>query len=225
MSNRLETEVEDLPIIGAKAAGRPRACEVMARTQELIHTAGCLFLKHGYAKVSLEMIAREAHVAVRTIYVKFGGKAGLLSEVMIDKRDRIFNNHDMETDQRPVKQVLDDFSTHLLDLISAPEAITLKRMVISEAPTNPELAQTFYAAGPKQTRDMLARYFARPDVRAQLRDDIEIALLPSHLLNCIAGDPFASYLFEPESQPREDVLHELGQRLRLFYLAALRHPD
>ena len=225
MSTHLETEVEDIPTIGAKAAGRPRACEVMARTQELIHTAGCLFLKHGYAKVSLEMIAREAHVAVRTIYVKFGGKAGLLGEVMVANRDRFFNIYDMETDRRPVKHVLDDFSTHLLDLISAPDVVTLKRMVITEAPANPELAQAFYAAGPKQTRDMLARYFARPDVRAQLRDDIEIALLPSLLLNCISGDQLAYYLFEPEPRPREQVLRELEQRLRLFYVAALRDPD
>ena len=225
MDDSFDTEVQALPPMAAKTAGRPRASEVEARAQELIHTAGCLFLKHGYAKVSLEMIAREAHVAVRTIYVKFGGKAGLLGEVMVANRDRFFNTHDMETDRRPVKQVLDDFSTHFLDMISAPEAITLKRMVISEAPANPDLAQAFYAAGPKQTRDMLTRYFGRPDLRAQLRDDIEIALLPSHLLNCIAGDQFACYVFEPEPQPREDVLRELGQRLRLFYLAALRDPD
>jgi TetR/AcrR family transcriptional repressor of mexJK operon len=224
MDDSFDTEVQALPPMAAKTAGRPRASEVEARAQELIHTAGCLFLKHGYAKVSLEMIAREAHVAVRTIYVKFGGKAGLLAEVMVANRDRFFNTHDMETDRRPVKVILDDFAVHFLDLVNAPEAITLKRMVIAEAPTNPELAQAFYQTGPQQTRDMLERFLARPDIRSQLRDDIEIGLLPGHLLSCIVGDQFARFLFEPEPIPREQTRRELGQRLRLFYLAALRNP-
>ena len=63
-----------------KPAGRPRAADMEARMENLLHTAGCLFLEKGYGKVSLEMIAREAHVAVRTIYVKFGGKAGLFDD-------------------------------------------------------------------------------------------------------------------------------------------------
>ena len=66
-----------------KAAGRPRAADKEARHLALLHTAKRLFLEKGYSKVSLEMIAREAHVAVRTIYVKFGGKAGLLSLIHI----------------------------------------------------------------------------------------------------------------------------------------------
>lgn len=224
MDNPLDDELEANTLPCGKAAGRPRASDLEARMQDLIHTAATLFLKHGYSKVSLEMIAREAHVAVRTIYVKFGGKAGLLDAVLAANRERFFNTHDMETDNRPVKQILDDFSEHLFDLLSAPVATSMKRMVIAEAPGNPELAQTFYDAGPQQTRDMLARFFARPDIRAQLRDDIDIDLLPTHLIGCVAGDQFARYLFDPVAQPREEELRELGGRLRLFYLSALRAP-
>ena len=83
-----------------KCAGRPRSSDREARMHDLIHTAGQLFLKHGYRNVSLEMLAREAHVAVRTIYVKFGGKAGLLNAVLVANRERFFNTHDMEQDQR-----------------------------------------------------------------------------------------------------------------------------
>src|SRR6476469_5925614 len=97
-----------------KAAGRPRACDLEARHHNLIHTAGQLFLQHGYGKVSLEMIAREAHVAVRTIYVKFGGKAGLLKAVLVANRERYFNTQDMEQDQRALKEIVSDFAAHFL---------------------------------------------------------------------------------------------------------------
>ena len=50
-----------------KPAGRPKAADVEARNQELIDASCRLFLEHGYTRVSLETIAREARVAVRTI--------------------------------------------------------------------------------------------------------------------------------------------------------------
>src|SRR5665647_1901186 len=117
-----------------KCAGRPRSSEREARMHDLIHTAGVLFLKHGYRNVSLEMLAREAHVAVRTIYVKFGGKAGLLNAVLVANRERFFNTNEMEQDRRPLKEIVSDFAAHFLDLVSMPEALSMQRMVIADAP-------------------------------------------------------------------------------------------
>lgn len=189
---------------------------------DLIHTAGLLFLKHGYRNVSLEMLAREAHVAVRTIYVKFGGKAGLLNAVLVANRERFFNTHDMEQDQRPLKEIVSDFAAHFFALVTMPEALSMTRMVIADAPGNIELAQTFFDAGPKQTREMLMRFFSRPDIRAQLRDDVNLELLPVHLLNCIGGDQYSRLLFEQVPAPRAQVLRELEERLDLFYRSVLR---
>jgi AcrR family transcriptional regulator len=210
------------PSCGSQCAGRPRSSDREARLHNLIHTAGQLFLKHGYRNVSLEMLAREAHVAVRTIYVKFGGKAGLLNAVLVANRERFFNTHDMEQDQRPLKQIVSDFGVHFLDLVTMPEALSMTRMVIADAPGNAELAQTFFDAGPKQAREMLLRFFTRPDIRAQLRDDVEVDLLPVHLLNCIGGDQYSRLLFEQPKVPRAQVLRELEQRLELFYRGVLK---
>lgn len=207
-----------------KAAGRPRNSEIEARMHMLIHTAGALFLEHGYSKVSLETIAREAHVAVRTIYVKFGGKAGLLKAVLVHNRDQFFKLDEMETDPRPFKEIVGDFGLHFHHLITAPEALSMQRMVAAEARANPELAHTYFDAGPKQVREMLARFFARPDIRVQLRGEAPIDLLPMHLLNCVMGDFFSRFLFEGAQPGREECLRTLAQRLDLFYHAVLRAP-
>jgi TetR/AcrR family transcriptional repressor of mexJK operon len=205
------------PATPAKSAGRPKASEVEARTQELIDAAGCLFLKHGYAGVSLEAIAREARVAVRTIYVKFGGKAGLLKAVLQARRERFFPVGKMDVDQRPVREVIDEFAGYFYDMLCEPDAMILQRVVMAEASSNPELAETFYEAGPRMTREMLERYFARPDVRAQLRPDVPVALLPSHLIACVNGDPVVRYLFPEREPPREESRRLLAERLELFY--------
>lgn len=207
-----------------KAAGRPRAADLEARHKNLIEKAGQLFLEMGYGKVSLELIAREAHVAVRTIYVKFGGKAGLFQQVLIANRDRFLPPQLMVADRRPLKEVINDFSLHFLDMITAPEALAVQRMVIAEAKTNPELANSFFEAGPRQTREILSHFFARPDIREQLREDLALDLLPGYLINCVMGDPFSRFLFDPASQPADEVRARLQQRLELFYRSVLRTP-
>ena len=212
------------PAAASKAAGRPRASDVDERNRNLIHTAGQLFVQHGYSKVSLEMIAREAHVAVRTIYVKFGGKAGLLKAVLVHFRARFYKDQDLQTDSRPIRDIIDEFAEHVHDLILSPQAISIQRMVLSEAPTNPELVQTFYEAGPGATRAVLNDFFARPDIRAQIRDDVDPALLTTHLLSCIKGDFFACFLFVKPELPRDESLAGLRARLALFYRAVLRTP-
>ena len=205
-----------------KPAGRPRAADLEARHQNLIQTAAQLFLTMGYRNVSLELIAREAQVAVRTIYVKFGGKAGLFQAVLAANRNKFIPQQQIELDTRPLRHVVGAFAEQFLALISAPDALEIQRMVITEAKTNPELASSFYAAGPKLARDMLGRYFARPDVRAQLRDELELDFIPTFLTTCIVGDGFARFLFNPADQPADEVSRRLQQRLELFYAAVLK---
>jgi len=204
-----------------KSAGRPKAAEVEARTQELLHIAGCLFLKNGYTKTSLESIARAAHVAVRTIYVKFGGKAGLLDAVMAAKRNRFLHSQLMESDNRPVREVVGDFARQMHELVNSQEAIDLQRIVLAEAPSNPELAQTFWNGGPRQTREMLARYFSRPEVRAQLRPDVPFEVLAGHLMACIVGEQMMRFLRPAERLPAEAARQELEGRLELFFRSIL----
>jgi len=204
-----------------KSAGRPKAADVEARAQELLHIAGDLFLKNGYTKTSLESIARAAHVAVRTIYVKFGGKAGLLHAVMAAKRDRFFRSQPMDTDPRPFRAIVDDFATQLHSMVTSTEAIELQRVVMTEAPSNRELADAYWNGGPRLTREMLARFFNRPDIRAQLRPDLPYDLLPGFLISCIVGDFAKCFMFtHPEPRP-VDTEHDLKRRLELFYRSVL----
>ena len=206
-----------------KPAGRPRAADKEARQQALLHTAANLFLEKGYGKVSLEMIARAAHVAVRTIYVKFGGKAGLLNAIIVAGRARFFERmHDMETDTRPIQDILTDFSMCFLELVTTPTFESLYRMVIAEAKATPELAQTFFQAGPLQTREQLARFFARPDIRAQLRPDVPFEALPVHLINSIMGDQLMPTLFGLNDPSEAENRARVEQGLNLFLAGVLR---
>lgn len=206
-----------------KAPGRPRAADAEARVQDLIETAGRLFLSKGYSKVSLEMIAKEARVAVRTIYVKFGGKAGLFTAVIGAGRQRYFASmDDLDTTQRPLREVLLEFGGRFMALVNSPVVIALHRMVIAEAQSSPELAAAFYEVGPKQTRDIMMRLFSRPDVRARFREELGVEALAVHLLNCIMGDQLKRYLFVLPPMSEAELLRQVREGVDLFLDGALR---
>jgi AcrR family transcriptional regulator len=65
-------------------AGRPKESDIGSRDFQLLDVAASLFLDIGYHQVSIDQIVRAAGVAGRTIYARFGGKAGLL-EAVIDR--------------------------------------------------------------------------------------------------------------------------------------------
>lgn len=178
-------------------AGRPKAAEAEARLNDLMDTAARLILEKGYGKVSLEAIAKEARVAVRTIYVKFGGKAGLLKAILLRYRAGAFDPVGMEDSiQGPIRDTLRAFGLRFHSLVSSPEATALYQIVVAEAHANPDLAEAFWDAGPRQTRELLARYFALPAIRAQLDTDAPPERLAIHLMNCLMGDQLRRFLFE-----------------------------
>lgn len=206
-----------------KPAGRPKASEAEARVEELVQVAARLFMTKGYNKVSLEMIAREARVAVRTIYVKFGGKAGLFKAILLRGREHYFASmEDLASNQHPIREVLVDFAHRFNKLLTSQAVVDLHRMVIAEAHSSPELAHAFFDGGPRQTRAMLTSYFERPDVKAQLRDDLAAPQLAVHMINCLTGDPLKRYLFDMDEQANESDRPPIDIAVDLFLRGVLK---
>jgi TetR/AcrR family transcriptional repressor of mexJK operon len=213
------------PIAALHCAGRPKQSDVEARTHHLMAIAANLFLKHGYGRVSLEAIARDAHVAVRTIYVKFGGKSGLFNAVISAARERFFEGlSEMDTDQRPLETILTDFGVRFLNMAMTPHALRIQRIVAAEAGNNPDLARAFFKAGPGLTRGILARFFSRPEIRVRFREALSNEVLAAHLTNCLLGDQVARLLAEPEHELSEAELKaKVAFGLDLFLHGTLKH--
>lgn len=209
-----------------RSAGRPRQDEVEERTQQLLQTAIDLFLEHGYAGVSLDTIAKAAHVTTRTIYVKFGGKAGLFGAAITSERERTQGGkQNLDADFRPMSEVLYDFGRRTYNTIASERTRRIQRVVIAESKAHPDLARAFFDAGPALGIATLVRYFSRPDIRAQLRSDIPLETLAIHLISCLRGDHLFRLLIgmQPGLTPADNERH-VEMAISLFLSGSLT-PD
>jgi TetR/AcrR family transcriptional repressor of mexJK operon len=200
--------------VPSRGAGRPRREAVAARQDELLKMALEQFLTHGYAHVSLAMVARAARVAMRTIYTKFGGKEGILAAVIDAERAR----HQEELaalglDQMDLGSRLNRMAHHLAQRSSRPQLMRLYAMVAAEGST--QVLQALYAAGPGQAMAVLLAMFSRPEAEGLFRQDLSKEQLCEHFFSCVCGSH--AMLLAPSQMP--GVRAEQG--LSLFLRAVM----
>ncbi|NRR31672.1 TetR/AcrR family transcriptional regulator [Oxalobacteraceae bacterium] len=202
--------------------GRPRNADRELRDSETVRTACALFIAHGYNGVSLKTIAAEARIAVRTIYLRFGGKLGLFQAVIAAEREQMLAGlPDFPPGARPLETVLGEICLRYLNLVNSDRALAILRMVIAEAGQSPELGQAFYDAGPGAMRAHLTAMFSHPALRSRFRPELPPALLTGLLLACLLDDPTLRLLRQlPTQAPQEQVRKALDA-----FFAATRHVE
>ncbi len=207
---------DDDKCLRAGSVGRPRKGEIEQRRERLIDVATTLFLEKGYYRVSLATIAQEARVAVRTIYLGFGGKAGLFSAALKQGRERFMTDEQVLDPTRPIAEVLGNFGLRYLHYLTDPQIVKLRRMVMAEASTSPDLEQAWWDAGPALTHGQLTRYFSDVRVQFQIHPDVPMDLLPVHFMACIAGEHGWPRVLSTESSGGRTLRQLLDARMALF---------
>jgi TetR/AcrR family transcriptional regulator, mexJK operon transcriptional repressor len=111
-----------------------------------------LFLRSGFAATSTDAICREAQVSKETMYSRYPRKEDLLAGVLhhlIDAAEpEIAKQAPERRRSRTLRQELLAHATALVDDLMRPEYLGLFRLVVSETPRQPEIAERFKAAVP-----------------------------------------------------------------------------
>lgn len=201
--------------MAAQRAGRPRSEALAARQDALLETARGLFIAHGYANVSLLMVARAARVAIRAIYVSFGGKSGLLDAVIAVEGQRHRSELDaLELDALDARARLARLAHHMAGRCARPGLLRL--LAIVAAQTDPRAAQALHAAGPGQAMAVLRAVLSQAEGEGWLRRDLALDQLCAHFFSCVCGS--RATLWAPGSMP----CLQAEQGLSLFLRAVMR---
>ncbi|MFG1815421.1 TetR/AcrR family transcriptional regulator [Kribbella sp. NPDC049174] len=151
--------MDDVVGDGPRKRGRPTRSEREQRREQILDAAVRLFLEHGYGGVSLDRLAADAKVTKRTIYVYVGDKTAVFTAV-VSRLNR---------DVLPEGEVadLEAMAVRLVMTLHSDVAIGLHRMVIAEVKQFPELAKSFYAAGPQRYIDALGELLETSGTEAE----------------------------------------------------------
>lgn len=139
-----------------------------ACVHRILEKALDVFSEHGYA-ASVEQIATRANVARQTIYNHFGGKQALFEAALERAIAELFAT--VKTDHENLRERLIRFGLALRARVLSRRSIRLYRVLISEAPRVPDLANSFFTRCFLGARDQMAEVFEKAMSAGELRRD------------------------------------------------------
>jgi TetR/AcrR family transcriptional regulator, mexJK operon transcriptional repressor len=180
------------------------------RREELAEVAGRLFLKHGFAETTMQMIASEAEASKETLYRHFASKEALFAELISTRASAVAGPQSAMARDEPPAAALFELGMSLLQLIIKDERSSLFHIIIADAHRAPELAAIFYERGPGTTLKQLTAYLRAATRRGQLHcPDPRLAarlfvgaVIAHYHLRCLIGQPPAPIT---SSEMREHV--------------------
>jgi AcrR family transcriptional regulator len=133
------------------------------RARSVLKAAGEVFLAHGYAGTSLEMIVAKSGGSFRDLYQVFGGKESLFMRVMADLCEEVLSplRHmalKEGSKQQPIDEVLLTMGTGFVRMLLSRRVISFHRLIVSESPRFPALGKLFFQMGPGSVNETVADF-------------------------------------------------------------------
>ncbi|UNX56226.1 TetR/AcrR family transcriptional regulator [Georgenia sp. TF02-10] len=198
-----------------------------ARKQHAILEASrTVFLEQGFAGASMDQVAALARVSKQTVYKHFASKKALFEAVIIDDISATETlTHDMVAGLGRSTDLEEDLRRfarrHVVD-VTQPHLLRLRRLIVAEADRFPELAETWYAAGPARAHTVLAEQLEQLTERGLLR--VDDPLLVAEQFNwLILSAPLNRAMFHPGDELSEPELERYADAAVRTFLAAYRH--
>ena len=158
---------------GSAKDGRPRRGGRLteARRQEIVALVAPLFLERGYEPVTIDDIVARIGGSKRTLYERFGGKAGLFEMVIKDYCATVHRDLFTGIDKHAsIEKQLVVIGTHFLNLILHPRILEQHRLMVSMGRSFPSVAQMFFKAGPQTAYDLIANWIRQQQAAGKLRE-------------------------------------------------------
>jgi AcrR family transcriptional regulator len=192
-----------------------------AKRLVFVEAAGSLFLNYGFSAVTMESIAAAAKSSKVTLYNYFSSKEELFEAWAFEAGKGAFEQLVAAVDENmSTREVLLRVGVAYLRLITKQEVISINRLIIGEVERFPQLAQRFYAVGPKRTLANLVVAINSLVVRGALVDR-DVNKMAIHFKILCEGIMFEKLIWGIEPLPSEDSIKELVtdavDQFMLFY--------
>ncbi|MEV8420422.1 TetR/AcrR family transcriptional regulator [Streptomyces niveus] len=193
--------------------------------QAIMEAATAAFMAKGYAGTSMDDIAKLAAVSKQTVYKHFADKEKLFAEIILATTDRVDAMIDLvagiPTDADALEENLLRLARQFLTALTQPQVLQLRRLIIANADTFPDLGAAWYEQGFERVLATLAATFQRLADQGLLRIDDPL-LAANHFSGMLLWIPVNKAMFHGGPQHTQAELdHYADEGVRVF-LAAYR---
>jgi AcrR family transcriptional regulator len=137
------------------------------KAEQILRGALPEFLKHGYARTSMDRVALAAGVSKQTLYSHFGDKDGLFTALVKHIACEEFRVVWSKPLQGEPETVLRDLAYRLLKEVNNCDHLAFCRTIVAESKKRPDLCQIFLANLAQPAIEVLAKYFQQhPELKA-----------------------------------------------------------
>ena len=139
------------------------------RREAILEAATDAFLQHGYDGTTLDMIITKAGGSRRSLYDYFGDKQGLFGAVIRYHADKLVEEiRSIDVTGMSAREGLTMLANNFVFALLEPLNLELYRLLITQAPTFPDLGRTGYQAGPELLLSELEQYLKHLQREGQL---------------------------------------------------------
>lgn len=159
---------------GALTASREtaRSAKAAARRAAILDAALDEFSARGFAAARLDDVAERAGVAKGTIYLYFADKESLFQELIRAKMGPVVGSLEMAfSTDLPLRLVVDQAIEVFVREVYGTKRKQVMRLIISEGPRFPALAEFYYREVLARVMKALRGYLRRALERGELADD------------------------------------------------------
>ena len=170
------------PTAKPRGPGRISAEETVQLDSRFLDVAETLFVEQGYARVTMDEIARRSSATRRTLYARYANKAEVLTAVVNRLLDAAIAPHQQQTparsSSRDPRSLLLQIARELATLSADARAAGINRLIFAEALQTPDLARQFLDLHARATSDVKANL-------ESLRDNGALPRLPNSRLAAV----------------------------------------
>ncbi|MEV4443172.1 TetR/AcrR family transcriptional regulator [Streptomyces sp. NPDC049577] len=156
------------------------------------------FIDKGYSGTSMDDIAKLAAVSKQTVYKHFADKEKLFAEIVLATTDRVDAMVDLvagiPADAGALEENLTRLARQFLAALTQPQVLQLRRLIIANADSFPELGAAWYEQGFERVLATLAATFRRLADEGLLRIDDPL-LAANHFSGLLLWIPVNKAMF------------------------------
>jgi TetR/AcrR family transcriptional regulator, mexJK operon transcriptional repressor len=202
---------------------RPRLADprVQRTRAAVLDAARTLFLRHGYAGTTMDEIAALAGLTKRTVYNNYGDKDALFREIAADtiavaeSFAREMRDAFAGATAAALPAALEAFGRRLALGIVRGDVVAIRRLLIGESRSFPDLAAQYFDRAPGQVMTTLADRFAQL-AQAGLLDIDDPRRAAAQFAYLVAGEPLDRAVLTGAVPPEREIVAIARAGVRTF---------